>query len=218
MFPLLPLPGIGRPRLLSMLVLSLMFLESSAARAQPVPWTEVTPKPPSAEALKWLPPPQDASLLTPVFLLQRDHYAVGDPILVRLGFKNMSSHVIDIRSGALPWQESKLTITGPAGQPVARGLLEIGGGNGSGRLFSISPGATGVHRVGQPGGVSARSLELSPDQPRVYRIVVQALASGANTTNVYRREPRRSPSLSIRNESRPGALAEDPRAWAPRGL
>jgi hypothetical protein len=169
-------------------ILAILCLARTTVLAQQTPWTAVTPKPPSAEALKWLPPPQDASLLTPVFLFQQNHYAVGEPILVRLGFKNMSSHVIDIRSGSPPWQESKLSITGPDGRPVPQGLLEIGGDDGSGRLFSISPGATQFIGWDKQDWYPLDHWSYHLTNPGTYRIVVRALASSRSTTNVEREQ------------------------------
>lgn len=171
----------------AMVVLSLIWLDSSAACAQQIPWTEVTPRPPSAEALKSL-PPQDGSLLAPVFLVQHDHYAIGEPILVRLGFKNTSSHVIDIRSGAPPWDESVMSIIGPDGRTIPAGLREIGGDDGSGRLFSIGPGATQFITWAKQDWYPLDHWSYHLTSPGIYHIVVRALASGANTTNVSREQ------------------------------
>lgn len=124
---------------------------------------------------------RDATRLVPVFLIQHVRYGVGEPILVRLGFKNTSSHPIDIRSGAPPWQQSTVSIIGPDGRTIPPGLAEIGGDDGSGRLFIISPGATQFINWDGQEWYSLDHWSYHLTMPGRYRLVVRALPSGAIT-------------------------------------
>jgi hypothetical protein len=128
-----------------------------------------------------LPSARDGTLLVPVFSLQHSHYAAGDPIFVRLGFRNISGHVVNVRSGAPPWSESKLTIIGPDGRPVPQGLLEIGGDDGSGRFFSINPGATQFLMGNGQEWYSLDHWSYHLTSPGRYRLIIRALPSGTTT-------------------------------------
>ena len=127
-------------------------------------------------------PQQDVSLLTPIFLIQRPHYTSGQTIMVRLGFRNASRHVIDIRSGVAPWITSTMTVIGPDGKPIPRGLLEIGGDDGSGRMYSIPPG--GVQFFGGNEWYPLDHWSFHLTEPGTYRITVKGLAAGIASVNV----------------------------------
>ncbi len=131
------------------------------------------------------PPAQDISPLSPVLLLQSSHFVAGQPVMVRLGFRNPSAHTIDIRSGQAPWDESTLTIVGPDGQVVAAGVGDFGPDDGSGRIYSIRPGAT------QFIGTAYYPLDhwgYHLTQPGRYTISVRGLAAGPGSINVERQQ------------------------------
>jgi len=118
---------------------------------------------------------QDVSLLIPIFLIQRKHYRSGETIMVRLGFRNASRHVIEIRTGEAPWKMSTMAITGPDGKPVPRGLIELGGESGKSGTSAIPPGA-----VQFPWGTEWYPLDhwsFHPTEPGTYRIIVKGLAA-----------------------------------------
>lgn len=160
------------------LVLLLVCLTSGPVRAQQMPNIGATPQPSSAEAA-----PQDASVLTPVLLVQHRRYAVGEPILVRLGLKNGSSCSIDLFYDT-PWDDFSMSIVGPDGQAVAPGLAYLGGSPSTLRPYSIAPGD--VHFDGAYGQewfpLDHWSYTLTA--PGRYRITVRARARGEHTINV----------------------------------
>ncbi len=126
--------------------------------------------------------PQDVSLLTPIFLIQRKHYRSGETIMVRLGFRNASRHVIEIRTGSPPWGSSTMAITGPDGKPIPRGLLEIGGDSGRSGTYAIPPG--GVQFLNWGGEwypLDHWSFHLT--EPGTYRITVKGLAASDASIN-----------------------------------
>jgi hypothetical protein len=76
------------------------------------------------------------------------------------------------------------TITGPDGRPIAPGLAEIAGDNGSGRLLSIRPGATQFIGWDKQEWYPLDRWSYHLTAPGTYRIVVRAMASSRATMNV----------------------------------
>jgi hypothetical protein len=150
-------------------VLALVCFASGAARGQ-----QVSPSPL---------PAQDASGLTPVFVLQHRRYVAGEAILVSVGLKNTSSQSIDLFY-ARPWDDCSLTVIGLDGRAIAPGLADIGDSPSAFRSFSLRPGVTQFVTLYQQQWYPLDRWSYHLTAPGRYRITVRATASGANTTNV----------------------------------
>jgi len=150
------------------IVLCMVPRTGSGESAVPSPTPSVAPEP--AVQL------QDVSQLIPIFVIQRPHYRSGETIMVRLGFRNASRHIIEIRRGSPPWGMSTMAITGPDGKPMPRGLIEIGGESSKGGTDAIPPGRVQFLTWGSEWyPLDHWSFHLT--EPGTYRITVQGLAA-----------------------------------------
>jgi hypothetical protein len=119
----------------------------------------------------------------PIFQFQHRRYAVGEPIFVRVGLKNTSSHRIDLYYD-LPWHDCAMSVVGPDGRAVVPGLVDISAGPSSLRPYSIEPGATHIITWYQQEWYPLEHWSYNLSVPGRYRVVVRSRARGENTTNV----------------------------------
>jgi len=111
-------------------------------------------------------------------IFQQSHYRVGDPIFVRVGFVNNSSHSIDILAAVPPWVQVDLTITGADGKRAPQGLSDLSGYSGSGRTFSLEPGTVRYLSWKGETFIPLDHWSYRLTTPGTYKVVARAQAEG----------------------------------------